>query len=192
MIKLGITGGIGSGKSVVSTILRTAGVPVYDSDSRAKELQTTSRQLRQQLVSVLGEESYLPNGQLNKPYIASKIFNDKHLLATINNIVHPAVWEDFEQWAEQQHQNGFCIVGFESAILFQSHLDKRFDTTWTVIAPTEICIERACKRDNKRREQIEARIRNQQSIQGLGDYTINNDGRHSLIEQVMEGLAKLG
>lgn len=191
MIKLGITGGIGSGKSVVSAVLRIAGVPVYDSDSRAKALQTTDEKLRQQLTAALGAECYLPNGQLNKPYIANKIFNDKQLLATINGIVHPAVWNDFEQWAEQQHHNGYEIVGFESAILFQSHLNERFDYVWTVDAPTEICIDRACKRDNKQREQIEARIKNQQPTKGLGDYSIDNDGQHSIIGQVMEAIDTL-
>lgn len=191
MIKLGITGGIGSGKSVVSAVLRIAGIPVYDSDSRAKELQTCNEKLRKQLIATLGADCYLPDGQLNKPYIANKIFNDKQLLSAINNIVHPAVWEDFEQWAEQQNNNGYEIVGFESAILFQSHLNERFNYIWTVDAPAEICIERACKRDNKQREQIEARVKNQLSTKGLGDLSINNDGLHSLIGQVMEGITKL-
>ena len=191
MIKLGITGGIGSGKSVISALLRIADVPVYDSDSRAKDLQTSDQDLRRQLIEVLGAECYLTDGQLNKPFIANKIFNDKQLLSAINNIVHPAVWKDFEQWAAQQADKGHQIVGFESAILFQSHLNERFDYIWTVEAPTDVCIERACKRDNKQRELIEARIKNQQPVNGLGDTSINNDGRHSLIEQVMDGIAKL-
>lgn len=184
MIKIGITGGIGSGKSVVSALLRLMDIPVYDTDKHAKDLQTSSPALRQQITHILGEEAYLEDGSLNKAYIAGKIFSDKGLLAQINAVVHPAVLEDFNNWVTIQQKAGCPIVGLESAILHQARLNEHLDIVWNVEAPVETCIARACRRDNKNREQIEARIRNQHFTQNEGEKQIINDDHHSLIEQV--------
>lgn len=191
MIKIGITGGIGSGKSVVSELLRLLDVPVYDTDSNAKRLQTEDAEIRQKFIETLGEECYLCNGQLNKPFIANKIFNDRSLLEAVNSIVHPVVKKDFENWAKIEQQKGNNIVGIESAILFEAKLNKEVDYVWVVDAPIDIRIERAILRDKNKREQIEARIRNQQTTYKDADATIVNDDKHSLIDQVCQLLEKI-
>lgn len=188
MIKIGLTGGIGSGKSTASHILRLMGVPVYDTDSQAKRLQVCNAELKSQIEAILGKDAYLSNGELNKPFIAQKIFSDKALLAQINGAVHPAVLADFEQWTRQQAEAGHKTVGLESAILHEANLHDHLDYTWWVDAPLETCIERACQRDSKPRELIEARIRNQHSAAAACDATIVNDGCHSLIAQIAEKL----
>lgn len=191
MTRIGITGGIGSGKSLISQLLRLEGIPVYDTDWHAKDLQINNAELKAQIKATLGEESYLANGQLNKAYIASKIFNDKTLLKAINDLVHPAVWKDFERWEQKEEEKGRTIVGIESAILYEAHLNEKVDTVWNVTAPVELRIERACKRDNKQREAIEVRIRNQKPDASKGDTIINNDNSHSVIEQVEKALKNM-
>ena len=157
MYKVGITGGIGSGKSTVSRILQECGVAVYTSDDRAKELMVTSQELRDKIVVAFGEEAY-SDGQLNRAYLAQTIFNDPACLAKLNSIVHPAVMDDFDSWAEQQ--SGSYVV-LESAILFEANLDNRVDCVVSVLAPEELRIERAMQRDGATRESILSRIANQ-------------------------------
>ena len=118
MYKVGITGGIGSGKSTVSRILAECGVAVYTSDDRAKELMASSPELRTKIISSFGEEAYV-DGALNREYLAKSIFTNPEALATLNSIVHPAVMDDFDRWAEQQEGN---YVVLESAILFEAGL----------------------------------------------------------------------
>lgn len=184
MIKLGIAGGIGSGKSVVSRLLQVMGVPVYDCDSNAKRLQETSEEIRAAYIELLGAEAYMPDGKLNKPYIADKIFGDKELLQKINNIVHPAVFKDFEHWAGEQDSQ---IVGMESALIMQSERARLvLDRICLVSAPKELRIQRAMKRDNTQREKIEQRIANQADDDELcsyADYVIINDDKCGLIHQ---------
>ncbi|MBQ0028980.1 MAG: dephospho-CoA kinase [Bacteroidales bacterium] len=185
MKKIGITGGIGSGKSVVSQILRINGIPVYDSDSRAKALQVENKEVVASVKALLGEESYLTDGSLNKPYIAQKIFGDKALLAAMNAIVHPAVRHDFNAWVETQKNNGIETIGMESALLYQAGLEKTVDEVWVIESPLEMRIGRAIKRDKANREQIEARIRNQRTEWPESAKIIYNDERESLIKQVL-------
>ncbi len=184
MIKLGIAGGIGSGKSVVSRLLQVMAVPVYDCDSNAKRLQETSKEIRDAYIELLGPNAYLSNGKLNKPYIADKIFGDKELLQKINNIVHPAVFNDFERWANEQDS---LIVGMESALIMQSERARQvLDKICLVTAPKELRIERAMKRDNAQREKIEQRIANQaddDESRKYADYVIVNDDKCGLIRQ---------
>lgn len=184
MIKLGIAGGIGSGKSVISRLLQVMGVPVYDCDSNAKRLQETSQEIKDAYIELLGAEAYLPGGKLNKTYIADKIFGDKDLLQKINNIVHPAVFKDFESWANEQDS---LIVGMESALIMQSERARKvLDVICLVTAPTELRIERAMKRDNAPREKIEQRIANQaddDESSRYADFVIVNDDKCGLIHQ---------
>lgn len=184
MIKLGIAGGIGSGKSVISRLLQVMGVPVYDCDSNAKRLQETSQEIKDAYIELLGTEAYLPGGKLNKTYIADKIFGDKDLLQKINNIVHPAVFKDFESWANEQDS---LIVGMESALIMQSERARKvLDVICLVTAPTELRIERAMKRDNAPREKIEQRIANQaddDESSRYADFVIVNDDKCGLIHQ---------
>jgi dephospho-CoA kinase len=157
MYKVGITGGIGSGKSTVCRILGEHGVAVYDADSRAKELMATSVEVRSALIESFGAECFTSEG-LNRSYLAERVFNNAEQLATLNSIVHPAVIRDFEQWAEQQEGN---YVVLESAILFEAKLDSRVDVVVSVLAPEELRIERAMQRDGASREAIVRRIANQ-------------------------------
>jgi dephospho-CoA kinase len=157
MYKVGITGGIGSGKSTVSRILAECGVAVYTSDDRAKELMASSPELCTKIISSFGEEAYV-DGALNREYLAKSIFTNPEALATLNSIVHPAVMDDFDRWAEQQEGN---YVVLESAILFEAKLDRRVDVVVSVLAPEELRIERAMQRDGASREAIVRRIANQ-------------------------------
>lgn len=159
MYKVGITGGIGSGKSTVCDMLSGYGVAVYVADDRAKELMTESEQLRSALVAAFGEATY-DGGKLNRAYLAESVFSNTEALARLNAIVHPAVMADFERWAEEQE--GEYVV-LESAILFEAGLDDRVDTTVAVMAPKDIRLQRAMQRDGATREQIERRMDNQLS-----------------------------
>lgn len=159
MYKVGITGGIGSGKSTVCDMLSGYGIAVYVADDRAKELMTESEQLRSALVAAFGEATY-DGGKLNRTYLAESVFSNTEALARLNAIVHPAVMADFDRWAEEQE--GEYVV-LESAILFEAGLDDRVDTTVAVMAPKDIRLQRAMQRDGATREQIERRMDNQLS-----------------------------
>ena len=191
MYKVGITGGIGSGKSTVSRILAECGVAVYTSDDRAKELMASSQVLRDKIVDMFGEEAYL-DGKLNKPYLAQRVFSNPEALAKLNSIVHPAVMDDFDRWAEEQEGN---YVVLESAILFEANLDSRVDCVVSVLAPEELRIERAMQRDGASREDIVRRIANQISDDERTErskYAIVNislEDLHEDVEQLHRRLA---
>lgn len=191
MYKVGITGGIGSGKSTVSRILAECGVAVYTSDDRAKELMASSQVLRDKIVDLFGEEAYL-DGKLNKPYLAQRVFSNPEALAKLNSIVHPAVMDDFDRWAEEQEGN---YVVLESAILFEANLDSRVDCVVSVLAPEELRIERAMQRDGASREDIVRRIANQISDDERTErskYAIVNislEDLHEDVEQLHRRLA---
>ncbi len=159
MYKIGITGGIGSGKSTVCSLFAERGIAVYDSDSRAKQLMTESEELRGQLIETFGEECY-KDGALNRAYLASQVFGNAEALARLNAIVHPAVRADFRTWAEQQ-QGAYVIL--ESAILFEAGFDSEVDTTLAVMAPLEERVRRTMARDGVERESVMERIAHQMS-----------------------------
>lgn len=185
MYKVGITGGIGSGKSTVCRILGEHGVAVYDADSRAKELMATSVEVRSALIESFGAECFTSEG-LNRSYLAERVFNDAEQLATLNSIVHPAVIRDFEQWAEQQEGS---YVLFESAILFESGLEDRVDATVAVMAPEALRVERAMEREGWTKEQVIARIKNQLSDDERADrakYGVVNIDLEDLEEDVAQ------
>ena len=191
MYKVGITGGIGSGKSTVCAILAEFGVAVYDSDSRAKRLMNEDNTLRERLVERFGSEVYCAEG-LNRIYLAERVFGNPEELKALNAIVHPAVMDDFDRWASEQE--GSYVV-LESAILFEASLDKRVDVSVAVMAPKELRIERAMQRDGAQREQIVARMNNQISDQERVErakYTIVNidiDNLRSDVEQLHRRLS---
>lgn len=183
MYKVGITGGIGSGKSTVCAMLEEMGVAVYNSDARAKELMTTSATLREAIVARFGAECYTSE-ELNRGYLAERVFGDAAELAALNSLVHPAVMADFEAWAERQE--GSYVV-FESAILFEAGLEQRVDMAVAVLSPEELRIERAMRRDGTTREQVVARIRRQLSDDERADrakYAIVNIDLEELREDV--------
>lgn len=186
MIKIGITGGIGSGKSfVASELSEKYNIPVYDTDSRAKELMLTDATIRDGLVRLLGDEVYL-SGQLNKQVLAAYLFASDEHARQINSLVHPVVKLDFIQWADSQNIQT-PIVAVESAILFESGMDKLVDVTVMVHAPLDVRIKRTMQRDNATRLQVEKRIRAQMDDEqkcALATYIIENDGVCPLAEQL--------
>ena len=159
MYKVGITGGIGSGKSVVTTMLQDRGVAVYFSDARAKEIMSSDEGVRLSLVERFGEQTF-EAGVLNRAYLAERVFASEEELKALNAIVHPAVKADFERWAEAQ--SGDYVV-LESAILFESGFDAVVDIAVAVMAPEELRIERVMARDGVTREQVVERMRHQLS-----------------------------
>lgn len=193
MIKIGITGGIGSGKSFVASVLKEQyGIPVYDTDSRAKALMRTDTTIRDGLIRLLGNEVYL-SGQLNKPVLAAYLFASDENARQINSLVHPAVKRDFVQWADSQRSFAM-VVAVESAILFESGMDKLVDATVMVHAPMEVRINRTMQRDNATRLQVEERIRAQMDDEqkcALATYIIENDGVRPLTEQLEQLLNEL-
>ena len=157
MIKVAICGGIGSGKSTICQMFAERGVAVYDSDSRAKALMTESAELREALCTEFGAECY-EGGQLNRSYLAAKVFGSDKQLAKLNSIVHPAVKDDFLRWAEEQ-EGDYCIL--ETAILFESGFDALVDQKVAILAPQPLRVMRAMERDGATKQQIEARIKAQ-------------------------------
>ena len=163
MYKVGITGGIGSGKSTVCQLLEQYGAKVYDSDVRAKQLMNSDPQIRERLTQAFGETCYNAEG-LDRKYLASRVFGDEEQLQRLNSIVHPAVKADFRSWAESQDAP---YVILESAILFQAGFEDVVDTTLAVMAPVEERIRRAMERDGAEREAVESRINHQMSDEEL-------------------------
>ena len=188
MLKVGITGGIGSGKSTVSKIFELLGVPVYNADKRAKILMNTGEEIIEKIKNLLGEESYDNEGKLNRKYIASIVFNSKDKLRRLNEIVHPAVKRDFEKWVKA-NEGKYDYVLKEAALLFETGSYKDLDYTILVSAPEEMRINRVMKRDNVDRESVLARMRNQldedKKIE-MADVIILNDYTFSLIRQVLQ------
>jgi len=191
MTVLGITGGIGSGKSVVSQLLSLNGISVYIADTESKRLVSTSPAIREKLIHLFGEEIYA-GGVLNKPFLASYIFNDKKVLETVNAIIHPEVGKDFQQWL--QLHNRYDIVAQESAILFESGFNRLVDKVIMVYTPLEIRIRRVMERDNITRDKVLERIQNQMTDEEkvkLSDFVIVNDGTKSLIGEVFNILQQI-
>lgn len=183
MYKVGITGGIGSGKSTVCRMLAERGVAIYNADSSAKDLMSTSESLRKALIENFGAETFTAEG-LNRQYLAERVFNDAEQLRLLNSLVHPAVIADFEAWAEEQE--GHYVV-FESAILFEAGLENRVDAVVAVMAPESLRVERVMARDGHSKEQVMARIKNQMSDDERSDrsqYSIVNIDVEDLEEDV--------
>lgn len=190
MIKIGITGGIGSGKTIVSKLFELSGIPIYYADLEAKRITENSGEIKTQLTKLFGEDLYSGN-TLNKKRFASIIFNDPRALQQAENIIHPKVREDFKQWADRQNKP---IAGIEAAILFESGFDRDVDQIITVTAPIDIRIARVMNRDNTTKEKVLERISNQLSDQEKikrSDYIIINDDRKPVIPQVPKILEKL-
>lgn len=159
MFKVGITGGIGSGKSTVCRLFAARGVAIYDTDAAAKRLMGEDEALKRAIIDRFGAESYTAEG-LNRPYLAAQIFGDEEAREALNGLVHPAVTADFERWAEEQAGD---YVVLESAILYEAGLDKYLDRVVAVLAPRALRLERAMKRDGATRDKIEQRMDAQMS-----------------------------
>jgi dephospho-CoA kinase len=185
MLKIGLTGGIGSGKTTVSEVFAQLGIAIYLSDDRAKALMVNDEELQSAIISLFGEESY-KIGQLNRPYIASKVFSDKKELVKLNALVHPALKKDFDLWCIEQ-TSPYIIK--EAAILFESGANKGLDKVILVEASTELRLSRVMKRDKVSSESVLARMDVQWSDErkkALSDYVILNDEKCSVLEQVLK------
>jgi dephospho-CoA kinase len=181
----GITGGIGSGKSTVAKIFEVLSVPVYYSDERAKEIYHLP-EINKKVVDLLGDEAYFSNGVLNKKYISHQIFQNKLLLQQLNEIIHPAVDQDFNEWVKKQNTT---FVLKEAAILFETELYKKLNGTILITSPLNIRIERVCKRDGISEDDVKKRIENQFSDEKkatLANWIITNDEEISLIKQSLK------
>lgn len=170
---IGLTGGIGSGKSTVANMFKELGVPVYNSDERAKYLMNTSLDIKRQLIKLLGEEAY-KGDKLNRSFIAEKVFSNTNLLAKLNDIVHPIVRNDFIDWTKKQD---YSYVIQETALLFENKVQDLYDSIILVTAPKETRIIRVVDRDKSSREQVIARMNNQlddEAKLNLSNYVIEN------------------
>ena len=189
MLRIGLSGGIGSGKSTVAGILAKMGYPVFYSDQEAKRLYDVNPVLQKQLVDLFGPAIYR-DGQLNKAFLAQQLFSSAELKAQVTALVHPLVRKAFEVWAQQQASD---LVFNEAAILFETGAYKDFDATVLVMAPIETRIERVQKRDLISREAVLQRIANQwpdSKKMNLTTYIITNDGQ-PLLQQIEDVISKL-
>ena len=190
-IRIGITGGIGSGKSVVSKILSLLDIPIYLSDDEAKRLTATDEAIRRELTDLLGDELY-QGGMLNKQMLANFLFASAENAEKINAIIHPQVKQDFRRWCTRHSASPF--VAMESAILFESGFDSEVDVVVMVYAPQEVRIQRAMMRDAASRTQIEQRIKRQMDDEAKcskAHYVLINDDKTALIPQVLQLLVSL-
>jgi len=187
---VGLTGGIGSGKSTVARLLVALGYPVYNSDDRAKFLQENDATLIAQTTELLGPE-VIENGKINRAKVASIVFSDSQLLQKLNALVHPRVAKDFADWRSQQNSN---ILFKESAILVETGIYKQCDALVVVTAPEDVRIARVVKRDGVSEEQVRMRITKQLSDEEKvksADFVIKNDDRQLITPQVLKLIQSL-
>lgn len=184
ILRIGLTGGIGSGKTTVAHIFETLGIPVYYSDDAAKRIMNENPVLQQQIIQHFGEESYI-NGQLNRPFLAEVIFNNDEKRTLLNSLVHPLTIDDANNWMLQK-DTPYAIK--EAALIFESDVWKHLDKVIGISAPYELRLERAMQRDNISREAVEARMAkqmNEEEKMKRCDYILYNDEQQLLIPQVI-------
>jgi dephospho-CoA kinase len=191
MISVGIAGGIGSGKSMVSNILEAMGYPVYNADLEARTIVDTNNELIEQIKSLFGIGIYI-EGKLDRAKVSMLVFNDKNLLQSLNSIVHPAVAHHFNSW--KQTNANVKIAFKEAAILFESGAYKQVDMVVAVVAPQKLRIDRVCQRDGVTPEHVIQRMANQLSDEELvakSNFVLVNDGIRLLLPQVTELVSKI-
>jgi dephospho-CoA kinase len=190
MIKVGLTGGIGSGKSVVARIFTILGIPVFDADKEAKKIMETDRSLREVLITEFGPETY-ESDKLNRPHLARIVFNNAERLDKLNALVHPVTIKAANDWM-QTKQTPYVVK--EAALLFESGSSENLDYIIGVFAPVHVRIQRVIERDQLTREEVKARINRQiqdEIKMKLCDFILVNDEQHLLIPQVVELHRKL-
>ncbi len=184
MFKVGLTGGIGSGKSTVAKVFEVLGIPVYYADEQAKRLMNEDRALKEKIQELFGAESYA-DGSLNRKYIAGIIFHDQKKLEQLNALVHPVTINDASNWLQQQ-TTPYAVK--EAAIIFESGIEKFLDYVIGVYAPAPLRIQRVMERDNISREAVTARMNrqmNEEEKMRLCNFVITNDEQQLLIPQVL-------
>lgn len=182
---IAITGGIGSGKSVVAKVLRNMGHQVYDCDLEAKRLMHSSQIIKEQLIARFGEDIYLADGSINKPLLSTIIFNNADALSAVNAIVHPVVKDDLFKW---HHSNSATHSFVETAILIEAGMQTMVDEVWNVTAPVETRIARVIRRNSTTRDKVLERINSQStslSEVAVPVKTIVNDGTTAILPQVI-------
>ena len=188
ILKVGVTGGIGSGKSTVCRIFEILGVPCYNSDNKSKWILANNREVKKEIINAFGVESFFSDGVPNTKFLAINVFNNEQNLKKINSILHPKVEQDFREWLEQQSNVSYVIK--EAALIFESGSYKTLDKSIVVTAPEELRIQRVLKRDSQRsREQVESIISKQLTDKekiSLTDYVILNDNKTLLTPQVLK------
>ncbi|MGY3088397.1 dephospho-CoA kinase [Hymenobacter sp. UYAg731] len=189
MLRIGITGGIGSGKSIVSRLFHALGVPIYDADTRARWVMENDAELRQQLTASFGPDTYDVAGRLNRPVLAGTVFNNPALLAQLNSLVHPHVGTDFERWAREQAQAGHAYVLKEAALLFEAGSYRQLDRVITVFAPLAVRAARVLRRDPHRStadvQAIMAKQLSEEEKIARANYVLTNDDVQPLLPQVL-------
>jgi dephospho-CoA kinase len=185
MLKVGLTGGIGSGKTIVATIFEKLGIPVYYADREAKKL-FINENVKKELLDIFGEKIFDGNGQVDRKILGELVFNDAPALEKLNKLIHPLVKTDFDEWLN--NNSTFPYVIHEAAILFESGFNRYFDKVIVVDAPSEICINRVMCRDGVSRQQAVTRMQNQWESSKkatMADFVISNDEQVLVIPQVM-------
>lgn len=185
MLKIGLTGGIGSGKSTVAAIFEVLGIPVYYADGAAKRLMNQDEQLKAVIVEAFGHETYI-NGQLNTKYLSAQVFSNVEKLSLLNSLVHPATLRDASAWMDRQSS---AYVIKEAALIFESGAEKDLDYVIGVKASEELRIQRTMKRDVITRDEVESRLNRQMPQEDklrLCNFVINNEGDLPLIPQVLK------
>ena len=186
-LRIGITGGMGAGKSTVCKVFSQIGISIYDADSRAKWLMNNNPELKEAVRTSFGWDSYTRKDDLNRDYLAKVVFNNEEKLKVLNGIVHPAVMKDFELWTQEHKDEPYSLK--EAALLFESNSYKILHKVIVINSPIETRIERVVKRDHVKREDVLKRIENQSTDRERmekADWIIYNDGVHSLIKQAMK------
>ncbi|MBR5169679.1 MAG: dephospho-CoA kinase [Muribaculaceae bacterium] len=187
-----ISGGIGSGKSVVAHMLQVMGYQVYDCDSRAKSLMTESQDVRRQLIEAFGNETYLADGSLNRQHLSAVAFADEQSLKQLNAIVHPATARDMRLWADSRAAEGDQAAFVETALLRTAGIDRMVDGVWHVTAPEDVRIRRVMARNGLTAEQVRDRMVAQIAEEQItdGEQVIVNDDVTAILPQVLRLLAE--
>jgi len=186
-LKVGITGGIGTGKSTIAKVFEVLGVPVFYADAAAKLAMNTDPELRSSLINSFGAQAFFEDGTLNRKFISAIVFNDDQQLRMLNSLVHPAVFRAFDVWAEAHKEAPYVLK--EAALLFESGSYKTFDHTILVKSSQELRIQRVMRRDNVSAEQVKLRIKRQmpdEEKEKLADFVIINDEQQLIIPQVLK------
>lgn len=184
MLRIGLTGGIGSGKSTVAHIFNVLGIPIYDADAAAKKIMAEDEMLKKSLLNVFGENAYT-NGKVNRKFLSEEVFKDENKIKLLNSLVHPATIKDANEW--MKHQNAPYLIK-EAALIFESGSDKFLDKVIGVRSPLSLRIERTMKRNNITAEEVEARMKfqmDEDKKMALCDFIIENDEKEMLIPQVL-------